>query len=334
MKGMGIKMTISEIAKMAGVSPASVSRYLNNGYISEDKSEKIKKVIEKTGYRPSLQAQMLRTKKTKMIGVVLPKIDSEAIGRVVAGISQALFRKEYELLLANTENNIEKELDYLEIFNNDRVDGIIFIATMLTERHKQLIKTLSIPVVIVGQSCDFASCIYHDDKNAAKSLTELLIEKERKHIAYLGVTREDKAAGEQRYQGFADAMKKAGREPEKRDIYECEFTMESGYNKCMEAFHKNSSLDAVFCATDTIALGAMKALREMGKKLPEEVSLVGIGHTKISEITVPTLTTVHYYYKESGAEAVSMLFELMENTNAPKKKLMMSFELIEQESSQ
>lgn len=325
-------MTISEIAKMAGVSPASVSRYLNQGYISEDKKEKIRKVIEKTGYRPSLQAQMLRTKKTKMIGVVLPKIDSEAVSRIVSGISQELSRKEYELLLANTENNIEKELDYLEIFNNDRVDGIIFIATMLTGRHKELMKALNVPVVIVGQNCSYVSCIYHDDKNAAKDLTKLLIDRKRNHIAYFGVTREDKAAGEQRYLGFMEAMQKAERQVDQKNIYECEFSMESGYQKCREAFLKNALIDGIFCATDTIALGVMKCLRELGKKLPEHVSLTGIGHTRISEITVPALTTAHYYYKESGIEAVSMLFELMENENTPKKKLMMGYEIIEQDS--
>ncbi|WP_077611451.1 LacI family DNA-binding transcriptional regulator [Clostridium sp. Marseille-P2415] len=325
-------MTISEIAKMAGVSAAAVSRYLNQGYISEDKKEKIRRVIEETGYRPSVQAQMLRTKKTRMIGVVLPKIDSEAVSRVVAGISQGLSKREYELLLANTENNIEKELDYLKIFNNDRVDGIIFIATLLTARHKELIKALNVPVVVVGQACEYASCIYHDDKNAARALAELLLKRGRKRIAYLGVTRRDAAAGEQRYQGFMEAMGQAGRKPEETDMYECEFTMVSGYKRCREAFSRNPSIDGVFCATDTIALGAMKYLRELGKRLPEEVSLTGIGHTRISEITVPTLTTAHYYYEESGKEAVSLLFELLENENVPKKRVMMGFEVKEQKS--
>lgn len=106
-------MTIAEIAKLAGVSRAAVSRYLNNGYISEEKKQKIKKVIEQTGYRPSLQAQTLRTKKSKLIGIVLPKINSETISRIVAGISQVLSEKGFQILLANTENNVQKELEYL-----------------------------------------------------------------------------------------------------------------------------------------------------------------------------------------------------------------------------
>ena len=97
-------MNINEIAKLAGVSIATVSRYLNNGYVSEEKKKNISRVIEETGYQPSSQAQRLRTKKTKLVGVILPKIDSNTISREVAGISDILTKKGYQLILANTNN--------------------------------------------------------------------------------------------------------------------------------------------------------------------------------------------------------------------------------------
>ena len=103
-------MNINEIARLAGVSRATVSRYLNDGYVSDEKKAVIRKVIEETGYQPSSQAQMLRTKKTKLVGVIIPKINSDTVGRMVAGISDVLNRSGYQLLLANTDNNIEEEL--------------------------------------------------------------------------------------------------------------------------------------------------------------------------------------------------------------------------------
>ena len=109
-------MTIAEIAQRAGVSKTAVSRYLNSGYISQEKKEKIRAVIEEPGYIPSRQAQNLRRGTSRMIGVILPKIDSESISRIVAGISQVLEEKGFQLLLANTENNIEREISYLEYF--------------------------------------------------------------------------------------------------------------------------------------------------------------------------------------------------------------------------
>ena len=107
-------MNINEIAQMAGVSRATVSRYLNHGYVSEEKQERIRKVIEETGYKPSAQAQTLRTKRTRQVGVIIPKIHSESISRMVAGISMVLKEAGFLLLLADTENKEKEELEYLE----------------------------------------------------------------------------------------------------------------------------------------------------------------------------------------------------------------------------
>lgn len=109
-------MNINEIARLAGVSRATVSRYLNKGYVSEEKKEIIRKVIEETGYQPSAQAQTLRTKKTSLVGVILPKINSDTISREVAGISDVLTARGYQLILANTNNNLDEELKYLSRF--------------------------------------------------------------------------------------------------------------------------------------------------------------------------------------------------------------------------
>ena len=133
-------MNINEIAKLAGVSRATVSRYLNDGYVSEEKREKIKKVIEETGYQPSVQAQTLRTKKTSLVGVVLPKINSDTISREVAGISDVLTARGYQMILANTNNNQEEELKYLSLFKERQVDGVVFFATMFKKNHKNMRK--------------------------------------------------------------------------------------------------------------------------------------------------------------------------------------------------
>ena len=107
-------MTIAEIARRAGVSKACVSRYLNHGYVSEEKKARIREVIEETGYTPSRNAQVLRTGKNGVVGVILPKINSESIGRIAAGVSEVLEKHGYRMLLANTENNVEQELAYLD----------------------------------------------------------------------------------------------------------------------------------------------------------------------------------------------------------------------------
>ena len=223
-------MNINEIAKLAGVSRATVSRYLNEGYVSEEKKERIRAVIEKTGYQPSTQAQTLRTKKTRLVGVILPKINSDTVSRMVAGISDVLSKNGYQLLLANTNNDIAEELKYLNLFKDRQVDGILFIATILTARHKKLLKACQVPVVILGQHLDGYSCVYHDDYHAAEQITELLLE-HGKVPGFIGVTTKDEAAGLNRKKGFEAAVraKKLDCPPER--MAEAQFTMESGYEK-------------------------------------------------------------------------------------------------------
>ncbi len=109
-------MTIKEIAKLAGVSSAAVSRYLNGGYVSDEKKEQIKKVIERLA-NVTAQARMLRTKKACLIGVVVPKINSESISRITAGIEKVLSERNYQMLLAGTDNTPAKEIEYMRLFN-------------------------------------------------------------------------------------------------------------------------------------------------------------------------------------------------------------------------
>lgn len=326
-------MTIAEIAKLAGVSSAAVSRYLNNGYISEEKKQKIKQVIEQTGYRPSLQAQTLRTKKSKLIGVVLPKINSETISRIVAGISLILSKQGFQILLANTENSVEKELEYLSVFQNNNVEGIIFIATLLRKEHEKIIKQIGVPVVMVGQKVDYTSCIYHNDFLASKELTEIMINNGGKQIGYIGVTTKDKAAGWERKKGYLDALKSYHITAEQDIMAESDFSMEAGYDAMKKLFESGKKIDSVFCATDFIAIGAMKYLKEKKVNIPEDIQIVGIGHTKLSSIITPTLTTAHFYYKTSGQDAAEMLLTLLKEEKKVIKQIKLGFEIIEQEST-
>ena len=163
-------LNIIDIAKLAGVSKSTVSRYLNNGYVSVEAREKIKKVIDETGFTPQRQAKSMRTKKTNLIGVIVPKISTETPPRVVEGITEVLSPNGYDVLIANTNLSIEKEFEYLNIFKKNQVDGIIFMATKITEKHIKVMDKLDVPIVVVAQNIDNYPSVYHDDFNAAKDM--------------------------------------------------------------------------------------------------------------------------------------------------------------------
>lgn len=325
-------MNIKEVAKLAGVSVSSISRYFNGGYISEEKRQIIKKIIEKTGYQPSVQAQMLRTKKTKLIGVILPKINSESVSRIISGISIVLSEQGYQIILANTENNTDKEIDYLNLFKNNNVDGIIFIATIFKKEHRTLLKQIKVPVIIVGQKIDFLSCIYHDDYNAAKELTNIIINSGKHNICYLGVNPKDKSAGAERKKGFLSAVKQHNIGMEDNKIIDGNFTIDFGYEGTKKLFTEFNNINGIFCATDNIAVGAMKYIKEIGLKIPKDIAVTGIGHTVISEIISPSLTTAHYYYKTSGMEAARLLIEELKSSEYLVRKIKLGYKIIFNES--
>lgn len=304
-------MNISEIAKLAGVSSAAVSRYFNNGYISEEKKEAIRKVVEQTGYRPSVQAQTLRTKKTKMIGVIVPKIASASIGKIVEGILAVLNENGYQMLLAVTQNDPKKELEYLAAFNDKQVDGVIFAATVLTAEHKKILRNLSVPVILVGQQYSGYCCVYHDDYHAAHDLTRAVLEMGCRNPGYIGATMQDKAVGAERYRGFQDALQESGAEAAAGQNVIAAFTAASGYEKAGELMSRYPDLDGIICATDTMAAGAVRYLREHGKKVPEEIIVAGHGDSEIARVMTPPIPTVHFSYEKSGEMAARMLIERM-----------------------
>ena len=295
-------MTIAEIAQRAGVSKAAVSRYLNNGYISSEKREAIRRVIEETGYIPSQQAQTLRTGKSRMIGVIVPRIDSEAVSRVVAGISRIFEEQGYRLLLANTENRMDKELEYLEVFRTGNVDGVLLVATILSPAHRKAVQACSVPVVLLGQGG-------------------------RKKLGYIGVTQRDRAAGASRRAGFLDALHEAGLEETASRMEQSDFSIDGGYAAAERMLQRAIDVDGIFCATDSIAIGAMNRLEQYGRRVPEDVALAGIGHSRLGELIRPRLTTAHYYYQTSGEEAAKDLIEMIEQGMDRKKQLKLGFEI-------
>ncbi len=325
-------MTIAEIASRAGVSKAAVSRYLNNGYVSSEKREAIRRVIEETGYVPSQQAQTLRTGKSRMVGVIVPRIDSESISRVVAGISRVLEEQGYRLLLANTDNRVEKELEYLEVFRSGNVDGVILVATILSGAHRQALGALGCPVVLVGQRMEGMTCVYHDDRGAARAVTGLLLQSGRRRIGYIGVTPRDRAAGAARRAGWQDAMREAGQEPDADWLEQSDFSIDGGYAAAERLLSRVPDVEGIFCATDSIAIGVKKRIEEHGRRIPADIALAGIGHSRLSELVRPKLATAHYYYQISGEEAARDLLEIIEQGVDRKKQLMLGFEVYPGES--
>lgn len=309
-------MNIKEISKLANTSPSSVSRVINSsGYVKDEVKQRILKVLEETGYRPNAFAKALHSKKSHTIGVILPKINATSSGENVAGIDQFFSAKGYSLLLGNTDHQLKKELEFLDLFKEKQVDGIVFIATLLTAEHQEKLKKLAIPVVIIGQeSPSNIPCVLFDEYHAAKKMTQHLLATGKRRIAFIGVDEWDISVGVLRHQGYCDALKEQNITPDINLFAKGDFTHQSGFIACRHIMENNTvKPDAIFAASDKMAIGAMSYLFSIGLRVPEDISISGVGGGTLADFYNPKLTTLVYDYKQSGVVASELLFQLLEN---------------------
>ena len=309
-------MTISDIAKMAGVSSAAVSRYLNGGPLSEQKREAIREVVEKTGYRPDAAAQTLRTGRVNQIGVIAPSISSQSVGQITAGIASELDQQNYLILLGNTELDEQRELGYLTAMQRNHVAGIILLGCYYSPQLARAFKACRVPLVVTGQRFPEVPCVH-------------------RRLAYIGGTEKDQAVGLARRQGVQDALNAAGLNGDKLPRLCCSaFTMEEG-ERCMnELLACCPDLDGVVCVTDTVALGAMRALRAAGRAIGTQVSLAGIGDSWVGGVVEPGLTTVRFYQKQVGVEAARMLLQMLEHpeNGGPVRQTTLGYSVVDRGS--
>ena len=326
-------MDINEIARMAGVSRATVSRFLNNGYVSQEKRKLISKVIKETGYVPSQSAQQLRTGKTNLVGIIIPKINSQSVARMVAGITEGFLGTPYHTLLSNTNNDPDEEIRCLRVLaERPRVDGVILLATVITAEHLEALKALQTPVVILGQHVEGFCCVFHDDYRATFEVAQIALRTAR-HPGFIGAREDDVAAGTMRHRGFVDACHAAGIEPAPEAQVVGDFTVESGYLCCEQIMDAAPDTDAIVCASDDMAYGALTCLREYGHRVPEDVQVTGIGDSELSRILMPSVTSAHLYYKTSGREATKMLLDAMEKGDDISRQLKMGYEVFGRNST-
>ena len=324
-------MNISEFAKTAGVSKSAVSRYFNDGYLSDEKRAAIQKAIEETGYTPSRSAQNVKTRITKLIGVILPKLSSDSCARITEGISSILSEQGYELLLVHTANDYNKEIKYLDLFRQNRVDGVIFLASIFTPLHRSVLNKMHIPVIIVGQKFNEFSSVCHDDFGAAYTVTKLLLNRGSCCPAYIGALEDDHAVGAERRRGFMQAVSDMGKEVLERHLACAEFSIDSGYNSTKRIFSAGPAPDCIFCATDAIAAGAVLYCREKSIKIPEDVMIGSVGDSKIGKVL--SLTTAHLHYHTAGMEAARMLLSAICQPVDIPRTVQLSFEIIERDST-
>lgn len=324
-------VTIDEIAKKAGVAKSTVSRYLNQGSVSEKTKEKIAQVIEKTDYQPNLYAQSLKAKNTNMIGVVIPRLNSASTNDALTGIDHEAKKNGYEPIILNSDLNLKNDVKNIQILNKQKVEGIIFFASELNTEIIQAVQQSYVPILLVGQTLKGTHSITHEDYNAGYIMGQHVLKMGHKQALFFGVSEKDEAVGVQRKNGFFDAFKKGNGQSL---FIKTSFSKSETYHLAKKElplfFHHGITI--IGCATDNIALAVMKALTDLGKNVPEDFSLFGFGGYDIMSYLNPTITTIRYPYYNIGQESVNYLLNLVKNKKIKAMNIKLPNELVSHES--
>ena len=212
---------------------------------------------------PNPTARSLRQQRTDSIGIIVPKVNSDSVSNLIEGVSTVLSKAGYLAIFGNAENDEKRELEYMRLMQETHLAGILLMGTVL-------------PIVVCGQNHPDVTCVYHDDKGAAKEITRYMLSRGRKKLAYIGAIEKDISVGVNRREGVEEAMREAQLDPELLVRSQVFFTATDGYEGMNEVLDSGYVPDGVICATDTLAVGAMKAIRERGYSIPGDISIAAI----------------------------------------------------------
>ncbi|RKD29539.1 LacI family DNA-binding transcriptional regulator [Thermohalobacter berrensis] len=330
------KTTIKDIAKLAGVSKATVSRVLNGSkYVSPEAYNRVMKVIEKTGYKPSSIARSLVNKKTKVIGVLITDISNPFYSELVKGIVEVANVYDYNILLCNSFNEFKKEVEFLEILSNKEVDGIIFMTKGVTDEHRNFLRSFKKPVVTVNRKVKEFKIpnVDIDNFKAGYDATEHLIKLNHKRIAIIRAAETDETAGVERFEGYKKALDDYKVPFDNRLVMEGDFKAKSGY-KAMEKFLRlENPPTAVFCVNDEMACGVIKCVVENGLNVPEDVSVVGFDDIPLASLFIPSLTTIKQPIYDMGAVAMRLVYKLIKGEKIDKEDYILPHKLVIRQST-
>ena len=306
---------IEDVARLAGVSTATVSRALSGkDHVSERAREKVEAAAEQLGYVASHSAYTLATGRNRNIGVVMPYVDRWFFSAILEAIESKLIENGYDLTLYNLSGGQEqRQRIFNEFLLRQRVDAVLTVAVHPNEAELEQINKMLKPIIAIGGQVHGARSLAMDDHFAGKLATEHLLALGHTRVAnisgMIGSDREFDQANK-RKEGYLEAMHEAGLETRKNWLAETDYTSAGAYKvtKQMLGEPKNAPT-AIFCNSDEMGFGAIMAAKDLGLRVPQDISVIGIDNHDMSELF--GLTTVDQRVREQGAEATRLLLEVL-----------------------
>ena len=331
-----MNLTLEDIGRMAGVSRSTVSRVLNDQTsVSPEVRTRVQEVIRRTGYTPNVAARSLVSGRSGVIGLVIPSrvrnvFEDPYFARLIQGISAASNQSGKTLSLFLFQTEAEEGALYPRVITSGYLDGLIVTATRMSDPLMARMASREVPVVMIGRpDVEGVSYVNVDNRGGAMQAAIHLCNLGYQRIGLLGAP-VSTTAGLDRLNGFVEGLAICGLALHPSLRADGDFSEASGYQAMLELIPHNP--EAVFAASDTMAVGALRALRESGTKVPQDVALVGFDGLPASENSVPALTTIRQPVTETGRRAVHLLNDLVRGAVTAPVVEILPVELVVRES--
>ncbi|MBP0726384.1 catabolite control protein A [Bacillus sp. RG28] len=311
-------VTIYDVAREANVSMATVSRVVNgNPNVKPTTRKKVNEAISRLGYRPNAVARGLASKKTTTVGVIIPDISNSFYAELARGIEDIATMYKYNIILSNSDQNLEKELSLINNMLAKQVDGILFMGGTITDVHKEEYEKAGVPMVLAATYDEARSIpsVNIDYEQAAYDAVTYLIEKGHKQIGLVSGPLEDDVICQSKLRGYKRALEEKNLPFDENYVTTGDQTYESGI-EAYEAFQeKNLSPTAIFVENDEMAIGVIHSAQDNGVMVPNNLEVIGFDNTKLATMVRPKLTTVVQPMYDMGAVAMRLLTKYMNKEN-------------------
>lgn len=303
------RVTILDVARATGVSAQTVSRVVNNRPgMREATRQRVQEAIERLGYRPDGIARGLVTRRTLTLGLVVPDIANPFFPEIVQGAEEVAWEAGYNLFLCDVREDLRREEAALRSLHDKRVDGVIVCSARLHDDVLwPLLKTHPAAVVVNRRAPEqIASSVRVDYASGIRKAVQHLRARGCRTLGFLAGPAYA-YGGLERARGFAEALEAAGHFPDPELSLPCPPYLEGGYDVARSLFGHHGEVDGLICYNDLVALGALRACAELGRRVPEDVSVVGYDDIPLAALVTPALTTLGMSKRELGAQAVRLL---------------------------
>ncbi|MBU5593689.1 catabolite control protein A [Amphibacillus sp. MSJ-3] len=330
-----MNVTIYDVAREANVSMATVSRVVNgNPNVKPATRKKVLRTIKELGYRPNAVARGLASKKTTTVGVIIPDISSMFFSELARGIDDIANMYKYNIILSNSDHNIDKEIKLINTMLEKQVDGIVYMGGRIKEEHIQQFETSPVPIVLAATVDPTLSIpsVNIDYEKAGYEATKLLIDNGHKHPAFVTGVQET-VAHELKYQGFVRALEEYNQTLNEDYVYRGDLTYTSGIKAIDHLLELKERPTSIFAVTDEVALGVIHAIQDHGLNVPNDMEIIGFDNTRLATMVRPTLSTVVQPIYDIGAVAMRLLTKYMNKEEVEDSNVILPHQIIERSST-